>query len=188
MVIIKLLPIQDVKGGCAHHPTVQLCSILCSSVACSLSHITMSEEDLLLSSACCLIIDLLSKKRHKKRRFWERTLFKRRNLYSGTNLLTDFRMEDSSGFKNFCRMSAADFEYLLTVIGPKISKRDTNCRSAVPVRDRLAITLRFLATGDSYTSLMYLFKVSKQLISAIVPEVCTALITELQEYIQARNA
>jgi hypothetical protein len=96
-------------------------------------------------------------------------------------------MEDSNGFKNFCRISASDFEYLLTVIGPKISKRDTNCRSAVPVRDRLAITLRFLATGDSYTSLMYLFKVSKQLISAIVSEVCAALITELQEYIQVRN-
>jgi hypothetical protein len=148
----------------------------------------MSDEDLLLTSACYLTIKLLSRKRRKKRRFWERTLFKRRNVYSGTSLMTDLGMEDSSGLKSFCRMSASDFEYLLTVIGPKISKRDTNCRSAIPVRERLAITLRFLATGDSYTSLMYQFKVSKQLISAIVPEVCTALITELKEYIQVRNA
>nr|CAH7754251.1 unnamed protein product [Callosobruchus chinensis] len=31
--------------------------------------------------------------------------------------------------------------------------------------------MHFLATGDSYTSIQYLLKVSKQLISQIVPEV-----------------
>ncbi|CAH2015154.1 unnamed protein product [Acanthoscelides obtectus] len=40
---------------------------------------------------------------------------------------------------------------------------------------RLAITLRYLATGDSFQSLHFLFKVSPQLISTIVPEVCKAL-------------
>lgn len=52
------------------------------------------------------------------------------------------------------------------------------------MKERLAITLRFLATGDSFHSLMYLFKVSKQVISNIVPEVCDALVESLQEYIK----
>nr|CAI5842891.1 unnamed protein product [Callosobruchus analis] len=49
---------------------------------------------------------------------------------------------------------------------------------------RLAITLRFLATGDSYKSLMYLFQVSYSTISLIVPEVCEAISSVLKDYIK----
>lgn len=78
-------------------------------------------------------------------------------------------------------MSSEDFEKLINLVGHRIAKKDTNYREAIPVRERLAITLRFLATGDSYHSLMYLFKVSKQSISIIVPDVCDALIEVLKE-------
>nr|CAH7765075.1 unnamed protein product [Callosobruchus chinensis] len=62
---------------------------------------------------------------------------------------------------------------------------DTKFRKAIPVQDRLAITLRFLATGDSFTSLQYLFNVSKQRISIIIiEETCNALIQALKEQIK----
>ncbi|KAL4112116.1 hypothetical protein QTP88_015964 [Uroleucon formosanum] len=68
--------------------------------------------------------------------------------------------------------------------GPIIMKEDTNMRKAIPVQERLAITLRFLASGDSFTSLSYLFKCSNQVISNIVHEVCKALVHELRNHVK----
>nr|CAH7733877.1 unnamed protein product [Callosobruchus chinensis] len=94
------------------------------------------------------------------------------------------RNMDSSHLKNFTRMTAEDFVRLIILVGPKISKMDTKFRKAIPVQDRLAITLRFLATGDSFTSLQYLFNVSKQRTSIIIEETCNALIQALKEQIK----
>jgi hypothetical protein len=58
---------------------------------------------------------------------------------------------------------------------------------AISVQGSLAQTLRFLASGDSYVSLQYLFRISKQTISCIVPEVCEALVEKLKDYIQGRR-
>lgn len=90
-------------------------------------------------------------------------------------------------FNNFSRMDTTTFEKLIVMIGPKIAKKHTNYREPVCVKTRLLVTLRFLATGDSYVSLMYLFRISKQLIGTIIPEVCEALIEALMDQIQVKK-
>lgn len=45
---------------------------------------------------------------------------------------------------------------------------------------RLEITLRFLATGESFRSLMYYTRVHESTISRFIPEICTAICTVLE--------
>lgn len=88
-------------------------------------------------------------------------------------------------FQNCTRISSEDFELLINLIGPKIAIQDTNMRSVISVKVRLAATFRFLATGEYFTSIQYLFNASKQIILRIIPEVCVALIEVLKIYIKA---
>lgn len=84
----------------------------------------------------------------------------------------------------FVQMSSSDFEYLLQKISPIIKKQDTHWRDSIPAKIRLAVTLRFLATGDSYTTLHRFFKISSSLVSRIIPEVCQALIVVFKDLIK----
>ncbi|GFG28479.1 hypothetical protein Cfor_07329, partial [Coptotermes formosanus] len=42
--------------------------------------------------------------------------------------------------------------------------------------------------GDSFTSLMYTFRISKQATSQFVPEVCEAIISALQKFIKMQKS
>jgi hypothetical protein len=53
----------------------------------------------------------------------------------------------------YFRMSPNRFQHLLGLVTPLISKKDTSMRKAIPAEERLALTLRFLATGDFPNSL-----------------------------------
>lgn len=74
----------------------------------------------------------------------------------------------------------------MSLINAKTSKKAPNFLEAISARERLLVTLRFLAIGDSYTSLQYLFRISKQRISVIVPEVCDAIIEVLKDYFKVK--
>lgn len=139
-----------------------------------------------------ILSSLLKKKKKKKPKRWSSQLYlnrKRQLTENNTGLLKDLLADNKTSgfFKNFTRMSEEDFFLLLNCIKSRIERQNTSYRKAIPAEERLALTLRFLATGDSFTSLQYLFKVSKQLISEIVPEVCQAIIECLSDYVQVSN-
>jgi hypothetical protein len=79
------------------------------------------------------------------------------------------------------RISAELFEELLQRVGPRLMKKDTFMRKALEPGHRLAIALRYMATGDSYKSLSYSFRVAHNTISSIVAETCEAIIEEYME-------
>ena len=59
-------------------------------------------------------------------------------------------------------MSPERLEHLLGLVGPIVQKKDANLRKAIPAAERLMLTMRFLASGDSQVSLSYLFQMGKK--------------------------
>lgn len=144
----------------------------------------MSDSNLLLGiSAAYYIIANAKKKREKKRSKWIKNYFKTRNF----GIINDLQLDGDFLFGNFTRMSKTIFFFLLKMIEPDIVKQNTKFREAVPPNIKLLITLRYLATGDSFSSLMYLFRVSKQYISAMLPVVLKAIVKALKKYIKVRG-
>ena len=65
------------------------------------------------------------------------------------NLINEMRLQDLDMHFNYLRMDAETFDSLLHLVGPFIQKKSTNMREAIPAGMKLAVTLRYLATGDS---------------------------------------
>ena len=85
-------------------------------------------------------------------------------------------MGHAAEFKRFTRIDLHLLEEIHYAIARRIHRQDTNYRECVTTGERLAITLRFLATGDCYPSLQALFRVSVSTICKLIPETCQALV------------
>ncbi|XP_073425099.1 WD repeat-containing protein 76 isoform X1 [Dendrobates tinctorius] len=83
-------------------------------------------------------------------------------------------------FKAFCRLPIQGFDRLLQILSPELSYCSTFRKKANSAEERLLITLRFLATGESYTSLEIQFRVGKSTISQIVRRTCNVIWQKLQ--------
>ena len=70
---------------------------------------------------------------------------------------------------------------LSAIFGNILTKKTTNMRSPIPPEVKLAITLRFLATGESYSSLMYQYRVSQEAITDFVPRVCDLIMEKFKD-------
>ena len=70
------------------------------------------------------------------------------------------------------------FRKVLGRVGPLITKKDTQWRDVLEPGLKLAITLRHLATRDSYHSLCFSFQVTHNIISLIVRDFCEVIIEE----------
>ena len=127
-------------------------------------------------------------RRRRRRRFWVKPwVSSDRRLQFGAfdNLLEELRLDDSQAFVNFIRLPMEIFDELLHRVTPLIEKQVTNYRRPISPGLRLATTLRHMASGDKYPSLLYNFRVSKASLCNIVPEVCQAIVTVLADEVIA---
>ena len=69
---------------------------------------------------------------------------------------------------------------------PRLARQATNYRAPISVGGNLALTIRYLATVESYTSLSCQFRVGRSTISKFLPEVCRAIQDEFtREYLRS---
>ena len=81
---------------------------------------------------------------------------------------------DSDFFSRMFRMLPAKFEELLGLVGPKISRRYAP-REAISPGERVSVTLRYLLTGDAFSTIAANYRLSDTTVGRIVKETCSAL-------------
>ncbi|XP_073714916.1 uncharacterized protein [Misgurnus anguillicaudatus] len=128
----------------------------------------------LTACCCCLIWKAIKRCRLVRRRVWVHQILQRRNqLGEFHQLLQELRLDDGR-FQRYFRLSRAQFDDLLFRVGERISLQDTNYRHCIPPAERLSICLRYLATGDSYRTIVSSFRVGVSTVCKIVPDVVIA--------------
>ena len=91
-------------------------------------------------------------------------------------LMGELRNEDPSDFQNFMRMPPNIYNELLDRLRVRLTKKRT--REPLEPGLKLAITLRHLASGNSYVDMSYSWRVPHNTISIVVREVCKAIFDE----------
>ena len=84
-------------------------------------------------------------------------------------------MEDTAEYKDMMQMSHCDFQRILSYVEQDITRKQVlGGNKVISPKERLALTITFLATGETYRSLSYQFRISTRAISYILKEVCEA--------------
>ena len=130
-----------------------------------------------------LLLLMLRRRRAKRprRRTWVREIFKRRQTRGEYHsLITEMRLGDQESFYQYFHMTREKFSLLLSEIGPSITRQNTNFRQAIPPGERLAITLRFLVTGDAMQTISFSYRVGLSTVAGIINNTCRAIWDLLQ--------
>ena len=78
-------------------------------------------------------------------------------------------------------MNIETFQELLSKIEGDITKQTTRLRKRIPPEQKPAVTLRYLATGETFESLMYQFRTYISTIAQFIPHVCSVIYKSLKE-------
>ena len=111
----------------------------------------------------------------RRHRFWVRQIYlDRKEKGELHSLVQQAKLFDSEIFFQMFRMPAAKFEELLRFISPYIEK-DSYRRETIKPEERLAVTLRYLVTGDSFKTISASYRMSDTTVGRIIKETCNTL-------------
>ena len=101
--------------------------------------------------------------------------------YFFMQLIPELQLEDETSYFNYFRMDKKHFGLLSDRIKSLIRKCDKEMRVSIKPEECLAVTLRYLATGESFKSLEFQCRISRTAISNIVEETCKAIFNVLSK-------
>ena len=129
-----------------------------------------------------IILESLEEKETKNKRGKTRQWIQRREekgFY--TNIVEELWVEDTKTYEEMLRMNYDTFKFILKEIEQDITPIAlmSGGLKTISPGERLTLTLRYLATGESHRSLSFQFRISRRTISYIIQEVCRAIIKNL---------
>lgn len=114
--------------------------------------------------------------KNNNRRWWVHPIISRRSEEGAwSQMIEEFRTLYPEKHRQFFRVTPESFEYILAQIKHVITKQDTQMRKAIDPGQRLAVTLMYLATGDSFKTLSLFFRIGESTLRGIVYETCKAI-------------
>ncbi|XP_018010873.1 protein ALP1-like isoform X1 [Hyalella azteca] len=128
-----------------------------------------------------LLLDSILPKVKRKRMPVHDINRRRKDLGEYHHLFRDLK-NDKSRFFAYARMTQETFNYILKRVEHRLVKQWCNLhQQPIQPEERLIITLRYLATGASFHTLSFSFRVGVSTVSKIVSETVGALWEELHE-------
>lgn len=134
--------------------------------------------------AVTALLIFFATKRNVKRKRWIKDWLNKKQRYGHVELLKEIAITDQSDFFNYFRMNHDKYIKLSEMVQPYLKRQDTNMREALTVEEKLAVTLRYLATGRSFEDLKFSALMGSRTISNVVMETCEAIIYVLKDYMK----
>ncbi|XP_069605173.1 uncharacterized protein [Ranitomeya imitator] len=120
-------------------------------------------------------------KRRSHQRFWLHPILEVRESRGAYHCLFGELNDNLEKYFEYTRMSQDSFRYLLRLVEGAITRQDTQLRRSISAEERLLVTLRFLATGETLRSLHFQFRIGVSTLSRIVADTCRALWDNLRD-------
>ena len=129
----------------------------------------------------------IARRNRAKRSIWVKPWLQRRAELGVYNNLFQELIERNS-LKDYIRMDRMHFYYLVERLYPYLLKDDTILRESIKPAAQVCVFLRYVASGETFRSLEYQFRISRRSIARIVDRVAEAIIEEMQgEYLKTPN-
>ncbi|XP_037869966.2 uncharacterized protein LOC119629131 [Bombyx mori] len=129
-------------------------------------------------AVCIVALVLRNRKKRRQRKFrkyWIHPLTSRRFEKGFFQKKYNILREHPEKFFNYFRMSVASFDKILHNVRPYITFMDTKFRKCISTEERLSVTLRYLASGNSMKSLYFEYLIGTTTLSEIIEHTCKSL-------------
>jgi hypothetical protein len=127
--------------------------------------------------------EIVREKRRKRGRKCRNWIVRRESLGVSNCLFRELSSHDPQEYRKPMRMSVEKFDELLRLVESYISKTDTVMKAAIPAILKPEVTLRFLASGDSVSSLALLSRIPPCTISRFLPVTLQSIINALDSFV-----
>lgn len=122
----------------------------------------------------------------KKRRWAVHPAWRKRNYEGEFITLYKELIHDEDKFFGYFRMNKESFLILLEKVNPLIKKQSTRFQTPISPMERLAVFLRFMATGDSFKTISYSYRQGHATIARIVSETSRAIVKTLIDEVMSK--